>query len=305
MRWPSSSHTGVSAPGNGGNLPRSQWLSSGLWKSLPREAAKVELERLVGVLDILGRRVAAGDHLDRLAAVRLEFEEQRVLLVGRELVAARVRDHGHALGGGDPVHRVLQRGPAVRHVAGLAFGEELAKHLGGVAAVALLDQEAREVRARDEFGVADELQRAFVGAVDADLGQPLGHFLRALAAAAARVVQALRHRGVVGVEAQADDVHGFVREGHRDLGAGEIAHAVGAGRGGGAVLAADFVVVGEGPELDPVGGRARGQRFGRQCAVGDHGVAVKIGIENGGHPAILWGLEYRCGRVDAMQCATK
>ncbi|MCY1308542.1 hypothetical protein D9M70_585570 [compost metagenome] len=87
-------------------------------------------------------------------------------------------------------------------------------------------------------------------------------------------------------------MHGFVREGHRDLGAREVAHAVFARRSSGAVLTADLVVVGEGPELDPVGGGAGGQRFGRQCAVGDHGVAVKIGIENGGHPAILGGLEY-------------
>jgi hypothetical protein len=40
MRSASSSHTGVSWPGRKGSLPRSVWLSSGLWKSLPREAAR-------------------------------------------------------------------------------------------------------------------------------------------------------------------------------------------------------------------------------------------------------------------------
>ena len=40
MRSASSCHTGVRPSGSGGSLPRSMWLSSGLWKSLPREAAR-------------------------------------------------------------------------------------------------------------------------------------------------------------------------------------------------------------------------------------------------------------------------
>ena len=40
MRSASSSQTGVSWPGSQGRVPRSVWLSSGLWKSLPREAAR-------------------------------------------------------------------------------------------------------------------------------------------------------------------------------------------------------------------------------------------------------------------------
>jgi hypothetical protein len=47
-----------------------------------------------------------------------------------------------------------------------------------------------------------------------------------------------------------------------DFGAREVGHALAAGRGGGAVLAADFVVVGQGPQLHPVGLGARGQVFG-------------------------------------------
>src|SRR5207237_9948545 len=40
IRPASTSHTGVSWPGRKGSAPRSVWLSSGLWKSLPREAAR-------------------------------------------------------------------------------------------------------------------------------------------------------------------------------------------------------------------------------------------------------------------------
>ena len=78
----------------------------------------------------------------------------------------------------------------MRHEAGLAFDEEAAEHVLRAGADAALDQEAREVGARDEVGVADELQRAFVGAVDADLGQLVGHLVRARLAAAARRLQA-------------------------------------------------------------------------------------------------------------------
>lgn len=40
MRDCSKAHTGVTLPGRSGNWPRSVWLSSGLWKSLPRDAAR-------------------------------------------------------------------------------------------------------------------------------------------------------------------------------------------------------------------------------------------------------------------------
>ena len=58
-----------------------------------------------------------------------------------------------------------------------------------------------------------------------------------------------------------------------------------------AVLAADLVVVGQGPEFDTVGRGALGERFGRQGAVGDDGVAVEIGVEDGGHASILFRIE--------------
>ena len=83
---------------------------------------------------------------------------------------------------------------------------------------------------------------------------------------------------VVGVEAEADDVHGGVGEGHRDLGAVEVGQAGRARRVARALLAAELVVVGQRPELDAVGLRARGERLGLERAVGDGGVAVQIGV---------------------------
>ena len=104
-------------------------LSSGLWKSLPREASRPNSSAVSAYFDVLRRRVAAGHDLDAAAAVGLELGEQRVLLGRRELVAGRMRDDGDAAGLADPAHRVAQLRPAVRHVAGLAFGEEAAEDL--------------------------------------------------------------------------------------------------------------------------------------------------------------------------------
>jgi hypothetical protein len=194
----------------------------------------------------------------------LELGKQRVFLVGRELVARRVGDHRHAPGLGDPAHRVAQRRPAVRHIAGLAFDQVFAKHLAVSRHTPGFNQKACKVGARNQFGVAHELQGALVGAVDAHLRQLRRHFARAPAAAAPGGGQALRELRVVGIEPQAHDVHGGVGKADGDFRAREVSHALAAGGGGGAVLAADLVVVGQGPQLDPVGLGARGQFLGRQ-----------------------------------------
>ncbi len=183
---------------------------------------QVEFQRGVGVLDHVRGGVAAGDDLDAASAVRDELGDQRVLLGRREAVAAGVRDDGQPAGVHDPAHRVAQRRPAVRHVAGLALGEEAAEDLGHVRALAALHQETREVGAGDQLRIAGELERAFVGAGDADLGEAVGHLLRPRAAAAARGAQAFDDARIVMVEAQADDMHHLAGESHRDLGAGQI-----------------------------------------------------------------------------------
>src|SRR5690606_4668258 len=40
-RSASRHHTGVTLPGRSGSLPRSVWLSAGLWQSLSRQAARL------------------------------------------------------------------------------------------------------------------------------------------------------------------------------------------------------------------------------------------------------------------------
>ena len=58
-------------------------------------------------------------------------------------------------------------------------------------------------------------------------------------------------------------------------------------RSRGAVLATDLVMVGQGPQLDPVGFGACRQCFGRQSPVGNHRVAVQVGVQVSGHQTIL------------------
>jgi hypothetical protein len=169
----------------------------------------------------------------------------------------------------------------MRHEAGPAFDQEAAEDLGRVAADAGLDQVAGEVGARDQVGVADVLQRAFVRAVDADLGQLGGHLAGPLLATAARRCEAEAQRLVVGVEAETHDVHRDPGEGDRDLGTGEVRQAEVAGRGARSLLAAELVVVGEGPELDAVRLGTGGERFRLERPVGDLGVAVQVGVHRG------------------------
>ena len=209
----------------------------------------------------------------------MKLGEERVLLGGGELVAAGVGDDGHAAGTGDPAHRVAQARPAVRHEARLACGEVAAEHLGGVAADAGFHQPAREMGARHQVGVAHVGERALEGTLDAHLGQRVGHLLRAPHAPAADVGQARLQVDVVRVHAEADDVHGFARKAHRHLHPRQVVDAQGLGGGGGAVLAAEFVVVGQGPELHAAIEGALGQGFGFEGAVGDGGVAVEVGVE--------------------------
>jgi len=152
--------------------------------------------------------------------------------------------------------------------------------------------------ARDQFRVAHVFQRALIGTTDAHAGQPVRHLLGPLATATPGGAQAGGHAGVIGIEAEADDVHGDAGEGDGNLGAGEVVQALGMGRSAGAVLATDLVVVGQRPELHPVGFGARRQRLGRQRAVGHHGVAMQVGVEDGSHEFIL-------GRVGGMRRAAR
>ena len=210
----------------------------------------------------------------------LEFAEQRIFFVGREPVASRVGNHGDATCIGDPLHRVLQAGPAVRHVAWFAFGEVFAEHFRRVAADTRVHQVPRKVGPRNQFGVAHITQSALVGIQDADLGQTIRHFLCAFAAATAGAAQTFGQRGVVSIEAQAHDVHGLVGKGDRNFCPCQEGQALSPGCCQGASQTRYLVVVGQCPKLHTVGFGAFSQSFGGEGAVRHDGVAVQVGVDH-------------------------
>ena len=212
----------------------------------------------------------------------LEFAEQRVLRIHAQFVAPRVGNHGDATCLRDPPHRVAQRGPAVLDEARLAFDQVLAEHLVRAGADAGLYQVAGKVRAGNQLRVAGIVQRALEGILDTDFGQAFGHFVRPRDAAIARGGQAAHQRAVLGVDAEADDVHRQAGKGDRDLHARQKRQADGPRGITGPMLSVDDVVVSERPQLDSVSLGARGQSLGGQRAVRHTGMAVQIGVGPGG-----------------------
>ena len=82
-------------------------------------------------------------------------------------------------------------------------------------------------------------------------------------------------------------MHGVVGKSDGNFGAREVGHALCAGSGQSAVLATHFVVVGQGPEFDPIGFGAFGQDFGGEGAVRDNGMAVQVSVHDVFHSFIL------------------
>ena len=73
--------------------------------------------------------------------------------------------------------------------------------------------------------------------------------------------------GVVGVKAEADDVHCLADKGHRDFDASQVVQPDSLGGCGSAVLAAGFVVIGQGPQLHALRFGAFSKGFRGQGAV--------------------------------------
>src|SRR3569832_1185998 len=113
--------------------------------------ARGEKTVLIGylcILFVLIDRVAAGDDFDSHAAepakiVKQGAEGQRI-----ELVAPRMGNDRHAAGVVYPADRLLQSGPAMRLIAGLALDQVIGKHFMHIGTDAALDQESRVLRAR-------------------------------------------------------------------------------------------------------------------------------------------------------------
>jgi hypothetical protein len=92
----------------------------------------------------------------------------------------------------------------------------------------------------------------------------------------------VHQRLVVGIKAQPDDVHRGACKRNRNLGAGQIGQAQCKGGITRALLAADFIVIGQCPQLDTIGLGPSGQSLGLQRAVGHARMTVQVGVGPGG-----------------------
>ncbi len=141
--------------GSGGSRPRSTWLSSGPWKSEPREASEVELAREVGEARVCwsGEWLPVTTSMPSPPAAVNSARQRVAARLGEQVVAPRVRDDRAAAARADPRHRVGEVGPLLRHVARLPAHEVAPEHARHVARHAAVDQEAREVRAPDQLRI--------------------------------------------------------------------------------------------------------------------------------------------------------
>ncbi len=74
-------------------------------------------------------------------------------------------------------------------------------------------------------------------------------------------------------------MQGLIEPGHRDLDPGHKAQAQRLGLGSGLGQAEEFVVIGQGQQLHPVGVGAANHLSRRQGSVGSGGMTVQIGIQ--------------------------
>src|SRR5450830_66870 len=116
-----------------------------------------------GIFFVLIRSMTTGMDFDGRAAKLLEFVKQRTKLQVAVMIATGVSNHGNTIGTTNPVDRFGQCGPAMRHVAWLAFAQIFAEHFLSVNAIAGFDQKTCKMRARYQIRIADMLERSLKG----------------------------------------------------------------------------------------------------------------------------------------------
>jgi hypothetical protein len=112
------------------------------------------------------------------------------------------------------------------------------------------------------------------------LRQLLAHQLRACGTAAACRREPRDQLGILGVDIQPDDMHGAVRPRDRNFHAADVSHAECLRCGTGFALTADFIVIGERPQVDTGVGRDLRHFRRRKRAVRHFGMTMKICVEH-------------------------
>ena len=115
-------------------------------------------------------------------------------------------DHRLTAGPGDPLDRLAQRRPLAGHVAGPPAHQVPAEDVTDRLGATQLDEHAGEVGPTDQPAVRQR-PRPLEGIGDSVLRQPPTDLLRAPVAETAQSREAVLQRGVLGIDAEPDDVH--------------------------------------------------------------------------------------------------
>lgn len=232
--------------------------------------------------------MATGHDFHASTAHVFEAGEQGPFLGSGEPVAAGVRDDGMTARCANPVHRVLQRGPGVFHIAWVPGCEKAAEDFVRVSTNTLFNQKAGEMGARNQRGIASMAAGSSVGVAHGGvLFEGLGHQAGACITSRAHPGKAAQQGGVRKINTEADDMHGLVTNGNRDFDAGHEAQAELVGRHGGFGQAPGLIMVGQRPDLYAISAGALGEGGWREGSVRHGGVAVQIDVERGRHLVIL------------------
>ncbi len=161
---------------------------------------QAEAARVFRELPVLRRRMAAGHHFDRAAAVLFEYGEQLAKCLVVSVEPARMRYDGNASAGADPPQGICEARPLVRDIPGFAFGQILFEDRFNIFGMAAFDQETREMSAPDHAWIRNVRLRAGEAAFDAQPVEFGRHALCALDTAVAYRGEPALKRGIVRIE---------------------------------------------------------------------------------------------------------
>src|SRR3989344_9530865 len=108
--------------------------------------------------------------------------------------------------GTNPAHRLIECGPLAGRVARLSARKKLLESLLHAADITLLDEKTRKMRTRNDCPFR-QMSRAFVGAPDSFLLQPVADFHGAPLPELAQAREAPPQGVVRGIDIETDDMH--------------------------------------------------------------------------------------------------
>lgn len=151
------------------------------------------------------RRMAAGNHFDRLTAAFAEFIQHLVHFSGAQFIARRMRHRRLPTGRDNPLNGLLERGPLTGHESGFAAGQELPEGLRESPDITLLDQETCKMRARDDRALS-QARGTRISAIDLFLFQTPSDFFSPPFTELAKTGEPLLQCGVIRVNVESDNM---------------------------------------------------------------------------------------------------